>query len=176
MPILPTIRTARLHQVTAGSLVSVAAPNGAVFFGLRVVVGSGQHGDPAEPAFVRLSARDDGTIAADFIPTYNPGGWLVNGNSVVVSHSDKWCIQAKPTDWDARPSLRTFGANESGLLLNKGEEFGLVATDPGHAGLGYLRLGDWVLQQPNTEHYIATKNWTLLLPGIDGKYTYALFG
>jgi hypothetical protein len=133
-------------------------------FGLRVSLPT-ERDDSEQAAFVALKPRPDGGIGASLIPTFVNNGWAVNENYLVIDYSDVWSLHVRAAEWDSRPKVITFGPEQSGwLLLDRDGQFGLIVGD--YDNYGYLKLSDWILEQPNTRNHVVAKTWSLSLPGI----------
>ena len=170
MPTYPKVKLTRLKDVNKGSLVGAADRDGTVLLGLRVAI-AGHHGGPEQAALVVLTAREDKSINAIYMPTYvrHGMGWAVSGDSWVVDHSDNWTIEVEAKDWTAHPKYCPYGEKESGLLLlNQKSELGMAVCDGSNAS--YLGFADWILQQPGTEDFVSARRWYLSRPApLDGR-------
>ena len=164
MPTLPKAKVERLKDARKGSLLSLRAASGHLMFGFRVSL-PGERGAPEEPAFVHLRTLSNGGFEAHLVPTFAQFGWVINGNMYVVNHSDAWSIHVCAGEWDGEHKLRSFGTDDSGLLLlDEDGQHGLAVSEPD--GCRYLNLSTWLAVPPKGDSYVAARRWNLSLPGI----------
>jgi hypothetical protein len=164
MPELPTARVTTLEAAGSGSLLSLKNPiSSQIVFGFRVSVPL--NGKP-EPAFVQLAPLDNGGFAAELVPISSPvPKWIVNRNTAVVSHGDKWSMHVAAQDWDGDLKFRNFAVEDTGLLLlSQGGEPAMAVRSS--IGCSHLSLTSWSVEQPPSgRNYVAARIWRLSLPG-----------
>jgi hypothetical protein len=78
-------------------------------------------------------------------------------------HGRDWSVYTHPRDWAADFKSLSFGSDCTGILLvgDSGKR-GLVVS--GTIDCCYLDLNDWIVHDPNSESYMSTRRWNIVVP------------